>query len=85
MPTEWSSVSESLSIWYDQWAWSREREEIVKQVLFLALGIGVQVITAPTFIGACVAKDDPGKCMLIRIGIVLAVWVVLNLLAGKKK
>lgn len=54
-------------------------------LITIGLSLLVQGISAPTFIGICGAKDNPGTCILIRAGIVLVVFISLNILIGKSK
>jgi len=57
-------------------------EVIFKQVLFLGLGFLAQMVVNPTFLGSCGASSSPETCLLVKGGVVLGVWILLNVLAG---
>ena len=57
----------------------------MRYFFFLGFGVLVQWVSGPTFIGICGVSDNPGLCILIRAGIVFAVFLVLSAIVGKSK
>jgi len=58
---------------------------VLKQLLFLGLGVGASMVVSPTFLASCGASSEPQACLLIKGGVVLAVWIMLNVFAGGGK